>query len=587
MQRVVLRLGTTALKGDQPSINALLDVAKTISHDLALLQAEVSAEPVSPTNKPLGLTVPGPPMMALPSPLLRPTRPRHDQEASLLDLTHSEELLPTARYSIDVEQLELRFSDGRSMLGMVMSVESRHDSRNDCLDGVVSFGQVHVFLRGGLTTPVSLLRCKQAQCTYQTRKSRTHFTFGRENTGPLLCHCDMESVLGCAFMVQFIQSMLLAQGSLSKQSPRHHQEVSLRSECTVEVNLDDLQVFYVTGWPSAPMARLLLKSGGKGPVTYRSHIGSHHSAHMPDDSQKDTCKFQANFDVNVDILNGTLACWEPLVEPWVVHVEQKFHRSNHVSFRAERLLQLNITPMYAGLFHATRKRYSSCTDTVPQTAPGHSQPPSIVPEADSPSTMEGPPELKCRIRNEARHELFFTDVDGKDERMLSARQSSDLLGVITSDATHYRQHRIGLRIEGWKLTWVQIEKTGVLPVLLIPTPDSPLPEATLICEIFVSPQGKLVVVKSPVEMRNSSDRGLDIKFGRRMVGALNPGERMPLELLVTAGTLGDGELQIRPSRSSVSQGGHFFAWSRRAEGLKLVGMQTATTHSLELTCVGE
>ena len=66
-----------------------------------------------------------------------------------------------------------------------------------------------------------------------------------------------------------------------------------------------------------------------------------------------------------------------------------------------------------------------------------------------------------------------------------------------------------------------------------------------------------MVIKSPVEMRNNADRGLDIRFGRRYAGsALRPGARVPLEFLVTAGLLGDGELQVRPPHSSLASAGY-------------------------------
>lgn len=65
-----------------------------------------------------------------------------------------------------------------------------------------------------------------------------------------------------------------------------------------------------------------------------------------------------SFELNVDVLNGKLAVWEPMVEPWVVHVEQKGVQNEHVTVRSDRMLHLNITPMSVELFHALRKRYS-------------------------------------------------------------------------------------------------------------------------------------------------------------------------------------------------------------------------------------
>ena len=44
-------------------------------------------------------------------------------------------------------------------------------------------------------------------------------------------------------------------------------------------------------------------------------------------------------------------------------------------------------------------------------------------------------------------------------------------------------------------------------------------------------------------------------------------------------------MQVRPSRPSHSSGGHFYAWSRNSDGLRLADMKAEQTRSFELTCV--
>ena len=219
-------------------------------------------------------------------------------------------------------------------------------------------------------------------------------------------------------------------------------------------------------------------------------------------------------------------------------------------------------------------------------------------------------------------------------------------GVVTSDSQHRRAHTLHLRMDQFLPAVINIEKVGVFPVSLQPKPSPTTPikalramptegaaslppsPIALICQVLLTDHavdaagqkpapaaaadaasaatgarrtveemvadrhrggargGKIVVIRSPVVLRNSAARALEIKFGEHAVpGNFEPSadQELPLELMQTAGYFGDAPLMVRPYCGG--RVGNLYTWSRRKDGKTLSHMRQGTGGSFEMNCV--
>jgi hypothetical protein len=173
------------------------------------------------------------------------------------------------------------------------------------------------------------------------------------------------------------------------------------------------------------------------------------------------------------------------------------------------------------------------------------------------------PTLRCTVRNDTHTNLYFSrhtfrkigviddgncsnfgvgeeeEEEEEEEQVIvggSMHSQRELrTGVMTSDSSSHRAHRLQLRMDGYMPTAVDIGNMGTFPINLRPKLVVPLrPDEldadrcnrsiTLICEVAIAGghthSAKTVTIRSPVVLRNSSSTALDVKFGDHVV----PGE---------------------------------------------------------------
>eukprot|EP01043_Picozoa_sp_COSAG02_P017147 COSAG02_NODE_771_length_17362_cov_7.601286_13_plen_2217_part_01 len=596
------------------------------------------------------------PLLGVASPsLLASPLPKHQDTPRLSHKTH-------CQVKVNGLQLELYDDDSNSRsLVVQFSASCKHDEfggelhRNEEIKGKVTLKGLRVYFaptsssgEARFRQQLCFLQCSLIRPEYTIRQhenSRLDIVLDREQRSPAVvcqfCTADVAELAAlCKSLYSVVSSSSHDDGFRVPAPPR---SIQRKIELGMDLLFEDLRVYYVSGSTETPLIRMLLKSMNNRPFVYRSGAKSEEP------------RLEAGVEFCVDVLNANISCWEPFLEPVTVQFEHRHVRVGHSKLHiCAGMVNVNITRMFVDMAHGLQQQmemlqgWRNCDEDVS----GGVQPSSTTSYADE-FSLE--PSLPCIVRNETHTDLYFPrhtfrrsndrvatprrgactkihgepsvnpgglvgrvdesyqldleddDDDDDDEGEEHIEGTTGYLerelrsGIVTSDSSRHRPHRIQFRMDGFMPTVVDIEKSGVFPVTLYPKSatsmnntrddgDDLKGSVSLICKVSVITNGdgkggKRVVIRSPVVIRNSSARALDIKFGDHKVpGNFEPsGQELPLEVLHTAGHFGDGQLMLRPGRAG--RVGNLYTWSRKLGGKTLSHMRQGLGQSFQLSCV--
>jgi hypothetical protein len=595
--------------------------------------------------------------VASPSYLASPV-PKHNDAPRLTHKTH-------CQVKINGLKLELHDngSQGRPLL-IEFSASCKHDEfegephQGEEIKGKLTVKGLRVYFEHK-TNPTQLLS-RQHLCLLQCSLIRPEYTIRQNEKRHLDIVLDREQrspAVVCQFcnedVVELIALCRSLYSAMSSPSSGDHASIfrvlpgrptrpaQRKTELGMDLLFEDLRVYYVTGWADAPLVRMLLKSMNNSPFVYRAG------------ARTEEPRLEAGMEFCIDVLNANISCWEPFLEPVTVQVEHRHVRVGQSKLNISAgMVNVNVTRMFVDMACEVQQQTEKLQAWVDeQTTSSATHTTSTRSYATEDFPLE--PALACIVRNETHTDLYFPrhtfrrannrvatpmndvrekmrsgvlgdpvgfvpgrfiesrqthmeeDDDDEGEEHIpgnSAYPERELrLGIVTSDSSRHRPHRIQFRMDGFVPAVVDIEKIGVFPVSLRPKPAASVSSTrtdaedakrsiSLICNVSVITSGdnrggKRVVIRSPVVIRNSSARALDIKFGDHKVpGNFEPSDQeLPLEILHTAGHFGDGQLMVRPGRAG--RVGNLYTWSRRLSGKTLSHMRQGLGQSFQLSCV--
>lgn len=598
------------------------------------------------------------PLLGVASPsLLASPLPKHQDAPRLSHRTHCQ--IKMTRLQLE---LYVNGSNSRSLV-IQFSASCKHDEfggelyGNEEMKGKVTLKGLRVYFAPATSNEahfrqhLCFLQCSLIRPEYTIRQqenSRLDIVLDREQRSPaVVCQFCTADVAELAALCKSLHSALSSSSSDNGGSifrvPALPRSIQRKMELGMDLLFEDLRVYYVSGSTDTPLIRMLLKSMNNRPFVYRSGAKSEEP------------RLEAGVEFCVDVLNANISCWEPLLEPVAVQFQHRQVRVGHSKLHiGAGMVNINITRAFVNMAHEVQQQIETLHGwrDCAEDAAGSVQSASTTSYSDE-FSLE--PSLPCIVRNETHTDLYFPrhtfrrsndrvvatprkgsrtetghepsgapgsfvgrldeshqldleddDDDDEGEEQIEgtvAYPERELRsGIVTSDSSRHRPHRIQFRMDGCMPTVVDIEKTGVFPVTLYPKPaasslksarddgDDTKRSISLICKVSVitsgdSKGGKRVVIRSPVVIRNSSARALDIKFGDHKVpGNFEPsGQELPLEVLHTAGHFGDGQLMLRPSRAG--RVGNLYTWSRRLCGKTLSHMRQGLGQSFQLSCI--
>ena len=516
-----------------------------------------------------------------------------------------------------------------------------------------------------------LLQCSLVRPEYTIReqeKRRWKIVLEREQRSPaIVCQFCNEGMAELAAVCTSLKRAFSTTSSDDDHVPTfrgsgHARPAQLENELGMDLLFEDLRFYYVSGWGDAPLVRMLLKSMNNKPFVYRSAAKSEEPRL---EAGMEICMDVLN--AQISCWEPILEAVTVHVEHRNVRLgHSKLNiKASMVNLNVTRMF----CALYREVQQRTEKESLDewhDGEALAFSSPiNHGTVPNIRTEVEQ-FPLE--PAMVCIVRNETHTDLYFprhtfrrtndgtstpraaTQLRGSrwnnpaasigglgmtdDGHSPEARRQSDVdeddeddegeehipgnsacpeerelrSGVVTSDSSRHRAHRIQFRMDGFVPAVVDIEKIGVFPVVLRPktVPSSSQSSSSsstrddvedargsvsLICKVTViggegeGKSGKRVVIRSPVVIRNSSARSIDIKFGDHKVpGNFEPsGEELPLEVLHSAGHFDDGPLMVRPGRPG--RVGNLYTWSRRLSGKTLSHMRQGLGRSFQLSCV--
>ncbi|KAJ3364419.1 hypothetical protein GGF32_001943 [Allomyces javanicus] len=276
----------------------------------------------------------------------------------------------------------------------------------------------------------------------------------------------------------------------SVQIRRHSQLLKVKIESVRVILIDDLKDVHV------PMVDLSLGAT---------------DVQLEDWSTEADLKTALNLHLN--LWNPKNSHWEPVLEPSLVHVNLKSGDKTKIEIRSEQLVNLNVS--------------KHLLQTLTQTS------------ANWPTTyniLNLKVQKPYLIRNCTGHTVSIWSDTGVGDERADIPSGEELAWRFDHwkamrDATQQVRHRIAVHVHGtrpWEtLTGINVDREQMQMFAL--RPDSNQGRHRLCVEIKVQDKIKVIVLKSPIVLLNTTLIPVEIKYGDRVV-VLKPKDEFPIPL---------------------------------------------------------